>query len=327
MKTQLNLIQYNEKQCEEIKSLDLKQVIAAKTEHMICWLDVRGLENTKLIVELGKIFTIHHLLLEDIINTKGRPKIDFFTDEVLLSYRRLNIKEGHHQVDSEQISLLLKKDWVFSFVKGLEIPFTKTRGRLDESKAKIRHREGDYLMYSLLDEVIDDYFLVLEKIGDNIDALEAGILRKNQDGFLNKLYQQKKQLKVIRQAIWPLREILERIIKSDNVLIQESNKVYFKDIQDHVIQLIDTLENYRESLNSIHEIHFTQVSMRMNEIMQVLTIMASLFIPLTFIVGVYGMNFEWMPELKLKYGYLGIWLIMIAIVIGLILFFKRKKWF
>lgn len=299
----------------------------------VTWIHVQGDAEADTMRQLGKLFGLHHLALEDVINTGQRPKIDEYNEQlfIVMSHPVIDIEDTSVEID--QISLFLGKNYVISFHPGENDPFEPIRQRLRDHVGRIRGRGADYLTYALIDIVIDEGFPVLEWLGDEIEQLEEELLEMPTNNSLRRLHQLKRTLILLRRMLWPQREVLNNLVRGDNILISEDNKLYFNDCYDHTIQIMDLNETYREMVTGLMDIYLSSVSFRLNEIMRVLTIIATIFIPLTFIVGLYGMNFSndkspWaMPELHWYYGYPMVWGVMITIVAGMLFYFKRKNWF
>jgi len=289
------------------------------------WLNVDGIHDSELINEFQHEFDLDHLLLEDVTNTNQRPKVEEYEDYLFLSLKMIFLKDDN-RVENEQVSLVLGPDYVISFQEKTGDVFSQIRERIHSVKGQIRTKKNDYLFYALVDSIIDNYFIVIEQIGNDLEDLEDEIFSNPTQASLEKIQEKKVLLLSLRRAIYPLRESLNKLIRDKNPLIQDKNMKYFSDIYDHAIQIIDVIESYREVVNGLKDSYLSSLSFRMNQIMQVLTITASIFIPLTFIAGVYGMNFDHMPELHLTYGYFYFWGLVILMAIGLVIYFKRKKW-
>lgn len=326
-KTQLSLIQYDQDKLKE-SSLQSSELPVQVNKNEVYWINVEGLVDVETVKKLGKSLKIHELCLEDILNTERRPKIDIFEDQIIVFFRMLMLDEVDGEILSEQVSLVLNPEGVITFQERPGDIFEPVRDRIRKKGGRIRQSSSDYLAYALIDSVVDQYFIILEKIGEQIDQIEdEAIETKNQNSeFLQKMYQLKKHVIFLKRSIWPLREVIEKLTKEESPLMKNEIQLYFRDIYEHVIHIIDTTELYREAINSIHDIYYSQVGQRLNETMKVLTIIATLFIPLTFIAGIYGMNFEWMPELKWKWGYPAALFLMFISSFGMLFFFRKKKW-
>jgi len=287
---------------------------------------VDGLHETDKIAALGKHFDLHPLLIEDVLNTRHRPKAEEYDEYLFLTLKMLDIKEEDKTIISEQVSFVLGKNWVISFQEKKGDVFGVLRQRLRENKGFTRQRGADYLLYRLLDMVVDNYFFVTEYLSEAAEDLEEKVLATPNTESLQEIQYLKKQLVHFRKAAKPLREAVALLIRDNNDLIEASSIPYLRDVYEHIIQVSDVVDTQREMLASIMDLYLSGVSNKMNQVMQILTTTATIFIPLTFIAGVYGMNFDNMPELHWKYGYFGIWVIMIAVIVLMVFYFKRKKW-
>lgn len=291
----------------------------------VTWINLEGISQLALLKNLGDCFGIHPLVLEDIANTEQRPKAEEYESYLFVVLKVLSpLPAG---IMSEQVSLLLGGDWLLTFQEGLEgDPFNPVRERLKNAQGKLRNQGADFLAYSLMDVIVDNYFLVLERVADSIEAIEEELIRNPTQRTLAEIYRQKRELLFIHKAIWPLREVVSSMIRRESPLVKEQTVIYLRDIYDHTIQVIETVETLREMLSGMLDIYLSSVSNRMNGIMKVLTIIATIFMPLTFIVGLYGMNFKHMPELDWPWGYPAVLLLMVAVTAGMLVFFRKKKW-
>ena len=317
---------YNSKTVSEQEHFDIKEVLKFKTTDTITWVNINGLNYTDEIQHVGEFYKLHSLILEDIVNTSQRPKIDEYDDYIFVVLRMLYY-DADENIVSEQVSFVLGDNYVLTFQEAEGDVFDSVRDRLRLGKGRIRGLGSDHLLYALIDAVVDHYFIVNETMGNKVEDLEdilfTGVIEDNMN---KRVLELKKELLKVRRVIFPLREIISRIEKSEHKLIQQRTVQFFRDIHDHIIQLSDTIDIYREMIFSLMDMYMTSISNKMNEVMKVLTIMASIFIPLTFIAGIYGMNFEHMPELHYEYSYYILWAVMIVLFVGMIIYFKRKKW-
>lgn len=323
-KIRISLIRYDAETLHEqdYKNLDdcMKDVGPGK----ISWINVDGVHRTDVIEHFGKEHNIHPLTLEDIVNTEQRPKFEDYDHYIICILRMMRYDR---QVSSEQLSILLFKDMVISFQEadgGDAFDFVRDRLRLN--KGKIRKMGADYLAYSLLDAVVDTYFNILEKIGDRVETLEEALVSDPRQATLHHLHSMKREMIFLRKGIWPLRELLNNMDRTESELISKSTDIYLRDLYDHSIRVIDTVETYRDLLSGMMDIYLSSISNRMNQVMKVLTVISTIFIPVTFIAGVYGMNFKHMPELQSPWGYWITWGVMLVIMISLIIYFRVKKW-
>jgi magnesium transporter len=324
-KTRISVLDYNAETFNEFQCKKIEETFSLKDTKTVSWINIDGLHNVDMIDRLGKSFDLHPLLLEDLLNTHHRPKTEEFEDYTFITLKMLGISKDKKSIVTEQVSFVLGKNWVISFQEQQGDVFEVVRERLRGSMGNIRKLGADYLLYRLIDIVVDNYFFVTEHFSDITEKLEESVLKDPQDDTLLRIQRLKKQLITIRKSVSPLREAVS-ILEKDTKLFKEGTKRYLRDVYEHIIQVNDTIESQRDSLSSILDLYHTGVSNRMNEVMKVLTIIATIFIPLTFIAGVYGMNFEVIPELKWKYGYPAFWVLMITIFVVLLFYFKKKKW-
>ncbi|MBT8268110.1 MAG: magnesium/cobalt transporter CorA [Bacteroidia bacterium] len=290
------------------------------------WLNINGLNHVHSIESIGKHYDLHPLVLEDIVNINQRPKLDDYEDYLFVTLRMMYYENSDILV-SEQVSLILGSNYLISFQEAEGDVFDEVRQRLVNSKGRVRFMHADYLLYALIDSIVDHYFMVIETLGDKIEDLENQLFEGlNQQTIVHEIQSLKREILRVRRSVFPVRELINKIEKYENHLITENSKIYYRDVYDHIIQVSEHIEIYREMISGLMEMHMNAMSNRMNEVMKVLTVMASIFIPLTFIAGIYGMNFENIPELKFQYGYYVLWGFMVVIVIFMVLYFKRKKW-
>jgi len=323
----ITVIDYDEELFLEKEISDFKECCEFKNSATVSWINIDGVHDVKLIEQLGKEFDLHPLVVEDIVHPGQRPKMEEFEESLFIVFNMLTYDDGATEVKSEQVSLVLTDHVVLSFQERPGDIFDLIRDRLRNGKGRIRKMGADYLAYSLLDAVVDHYFIILEKVGGRIEELEETLINNPKPETMQEIHRLKREMLFLRKSVWPLRELIAGIEKSESQRVKTSTQKYFRDVYDHTIQIIDTVETFRDMLSGLHDTYLTVISNRMNEIMKVLTIIATLFIPLTFIAGIYGMNFEFMPELKWRYGYLFVWIIIIIIAFFMIMYFKRKKWF
>ena len=329
----IEVITYDPEHYEE-KTVDSVDQCAAYTGRPgVTWININGIHQPELIEKAGNLFAIHPLTTEDILNTTQRPKLDIFDDSLFMTIRMNTYNKETKEVENEQVSFILGASYLLTFQVKKGDTFDAVRRRLQENKGRIRKQGPDYLAYALLDSVIDNYFLVLEEIGEEIEQLEEELTGSQTREILHKIHFLKKELMLLRKSVWPLREVISRLQRGELDLISQSITLYINDLYDHTIQIIDTVETYRDMVSGMLEIYLSSISNRMNEIMKVLTMFAAVFIPMTLIAGIYGMNFNSeksplnMPELSWHYGYPFALGLMFALGTGIIVVFKRKKWF
>jgi magnesium transporter len=290
------------------------------------WLDVVGLHDIEAIRALADGFQLHPLTLEDILNTQQRPKAEEYDGYLYLVLRMLTFNPERRCIESEQVSLILGSDFVISFQEREGDVFEPVRERLRSAQSRLRTRGADFLAYSLLDAIVDHYFVVLEHVGDHIESLEMQLIAQADGELLQSLQTWRHALLEFSHAVWPLREAIGWLTRGETPLIHEETRLYLRDVYDHLMYVIENLTTYREMLGNLVELHLSAMSNRLNEVMKALTIIATIFMPLSFIVGIYGMNFEYMPELRWKWGYPAVLTLVFCIAGGLILYFRRKGW-
>lgn len=305
-----------------IKSNRLEKDLKKHTENPM-WINVDGLHQVEVIKNIGEYFSIHSLVLEDILNPHQRPKMEEYSDYVYIVLKMLSYREETNSVEIEQVSVIVSKNFVLSFQEQKGDVFDSVRSRL--RSGKILHRGMTYLAYALIDSIVDYYFILLENMREDLEELEERLISNPQLEDMHSIHNLKREVIFLRKSIWPMREIAKQLQQPLDILDEEVN-FYFRDVYDHVTQVMDHIETFREMLSSMLDIYLTSVSNKMNEIMKVLTFISTIFIPLSFIVGLYGMNFKHMPELGWKWGYLYVWVCMLSIIGIMLYFFRKKKW-
>jgi len=321
----ISIIDYFNESYEELEIGHISEAFAYKDTASVTWINVDGLHDTQLISEIGTHFGIHNLTLEDILNTNHRPKLDDYDDYLFLTLKMLGVNTNHY-VESEQVSLVLGKNWLITFQESEGDLFDKIRIRLRDKQGKIRQKGVDYLFYALIDIVVDNYFVVTEHFKDEIELIEDKVLLSPDKKYLSDIQKMRNQLVDFRKAIVPLREALGDLRASNYSLIGKKTYPYLSDVYEHTMYLYESTEYLQESVSNILDLYHSGISNKTNQIMQVLTIYNVIFMPLMFIVGVYGTNFINIPETQLKYGYFYMWALMIVIVLGLLKYFRNKKW-
>ena len=332
-KVSVSLFDYNSGNFSETSIDDLNDLEKYKNNSNVTWINVVGLHDINILDTIGNIFGIHPLVLEDILNVSHNPKIEDYENFLFLVVKMINYKEDINILDIEQVSLIIGKNYIITFQEKNGDVFEPIRNRIRTAKGLVRKYNEDYLAYRILDSIIDNYFSVLENFDDRIEDIEDQILAQPDESSLEEIHHLRKELIKLRRAVSPLREMIFTIEKERFNLIQKTTYVYLRDLSDHIKQIIDTIENYREFINGLLEVYLSNASQRMNEVVKLLTIISTIFIPLTFIVGIYGMNFRtdasrWnMPELDWAFGYPFVMALMVVIAVTLIIFFKKKRWF
>ncbi|WP_346355620.1 magnesium/cobalt transporter CorA [Azotosporobacter soli] len=324
----LRVIHYNAENIEEREQLPLEQLPGLVAQPGVTWIDIQGLD-AKVVADVGSLFDVHPLILEDILNTNQRPKFEDYGEYLCIIAKSLTASQDEAGYESEQVSMILGEGYVISFRESsarANDVFAGVYERVVHGKGKLHTRRADYLFYALLDNLVDHYFLVLEEIGEKIENVEEEIVAQPNPGLLQDLHRLKREMIYIRKAVWPARELVGALGRGESAHIEEATHIYLRDLYDHVIQVIETVEIYREMLSGMQDIYLSSISNRMNEIMKLLTIISTIFIPLTFIAGVYGMNFENMPELKWQYGYYGVLSAMALAALTMAAYFRRRRW-
>lgn len=335
------LVHSGERKAESvlIRSLDFGPEHLAESQHdtieecfgpaeseTVTWVNVDGLHEVGLLEAVGDRFGIHRLALEDVLSTTQRPKSEPYDGHILIILRMLTFDDDSSSVLSEQVSLIVGPTWVFSFQERRGDVFDPVRERIRHGKGRIRHRGPDYLAYALIDTIVDTYFTILERIGDRIEALEEAALYDPSPAVLQEIHHLRHELLVVRRSVWPLRESIGSLARGEIDQIGSDVEVFFRDVYDHAVQVIDTVETLREVVSAAMDAYMTGISNRMNEVMKVLTVISTIFIPLSFFAGLYGMNFVWIPELQMRWGYPTLLVFMASIAVGMIAYFKRKGW-
>jgi magnesium transporter len=323
----ISITEYDPQTLKSYQAKTVEECVTCKFSNSNSWINVDGVHNVEIIKTLGEQFGLHQLTLEDILNTEIRPKIEVFENYMLIIVKMLRYNNSSKEIEAEQVSMILGDNYVLSFQENRQGDvFDGIRMRIANPHGRHRRSGPDYLLYSLLDAVVDHYFVVLERIGEKLEDLEAEITGSPSEHLLKNLYALKQDLVFMRRSVWPLREIVSGLEREETVLIKKEIRKYIRDIYDHTIQVIDTTESFRDSSGSLLDLYLSSVSNRTNDVMKVLTMISTIFMPLTFIAGVYGMNFEHMPELQWRYGYFIILGLMAISIILMLMWFRRKKW-
>jgi len=322
----IELIAYNPEAVKEQRFSTVDACLPHLGGAGISWVNVEGVHNVDIIRHLGQQYALHPLVLEDIVNTVQRPKIEDYDGYLFIVLRMLR-SNGTGEFTSEQLSIILGPGHIFTFQEGLQGDvFDGVRERIRNGKGKIRGMGADYLAYALIDAIVDSYFSVLEDLGERIVNLEEELTTLPDSNTLQVINEIKKEIIFLRKAVWPLREAVSFLERGDSELLSDATRVYFRDVYDHTVQVIDTVETYRDLLSGMFDLYLSSISNRTNEIMKFLTVIGTIFMPLTFLVGVYGMNFKHMPELDWRNGYFMLWGVMLALAVGMGIYFRRKRW-
>jgi len=323
----IRIIDYGADACAVRTVTDVEDTFRLRDSDTVSWIDVEGLHDTELLNRFGTHFGLHPLVLEDILNTHQRPKLEEYDDYLYLVVRMLTPgAEGEEGLHSEQVSIILAPRFVVTFQ---EIPgdvFDPLRKRIDVGKGRVRRMGTDYLTYSIIDSIVDNYFLLLEKIAERIEAIEDSISASPEPGDLSRVHELRRELVYMRRNIWPLRDVVISLERLETELVSDDARIYFRDLHDHVVQVIETLENFRDVLASLQDLYMSSIGQRTNEVIRILTIISTIFVPLTFLSGVYGMNFDILPELHWRWGYLTFWAVSVVLVLSLVGFLRSRRW-
>ncbi|SPD74952.1 Magnesium transport protein CorA [uncultured Desulfobacterium sp.] len=321
----IRVADYGEDYYEEKEITNIEECLPYKKKSTVTWINIDGLHDVDIIEKIGKDFGLHPLVMEDIAHTEQRPKMDEFEDYVFIITQMLLFDEEQNRLKAEQFSVVLGENFVISFQENISDRFDPLRERIRRGKGRIRKMGADYLMYAMIDAIVDDYFIVLEKIGEKVEELDEELVSRPGPELLQKIHNFKRELIFLRKAVWPLRETVSTLERGGSAFIQEKTSVFLKDVYDHTIQVIDTAETLRDIVTGMLDVYISSVSNRLNEVMKLLTVIATIFIPLTFIAGVYGMNFKYMPELEYAWGYPAALFFMLVVGVLMLLWFKSKK--
>ncbi|MBD3237590.1 MAG: magnesium/cobalt transporter CorA [Candidatus Eisenbacteria bacterium] len=322
----MSVLDYGQSEFEEREISEVEGCFPYREPPRTSWLNIDGLHDTEVLARLGEHFQIHPLVLEDIVNVHQRPKLEDYGDYLYVVIKMLHYDEVETELSVEQISLILGPSFVISFQERIGDVFEAVRERLRNGKGRARRMGPDYLAYMLLDAVVDNYFVILERIGEQIESLEERLCNQPTHDLLHQIHSLKREMILLRRGVWPLREVASGLERSESKLVQKPTRVFLRDLYDHTIQVIDAVESYRDMLSGLQDLYLSSISNKMNEVMKTLTIMATLFIPLGFLAGVFGMNFDFMPELHWRWSYPLFWVVIVTLVTGMLLYFRRKGW-
>ena len=317
---------YNEKSFEEISDLKASDCAALRDRPGFKWIEVDGVHDPVVIAKIGEVFAIHPLVLEDVMSTEQRPKREEFDGMMHVVLKMLHHEMNESCFHAEQVSLVLGSDFLITFQEGDQDVFEPVRERLRQGRGRSRSSGVDYLMYAIMDTIVDHYFVVLEYFGEVLEELETELVDSPTPQTLHRIYTLKRSMLFLRRASWPLREVLGGLVRAESALIRPSSIIYIRDVYDHAVEIIDIIENLRDMSAGMLDVYLSSVSNRLNQAMRVLTVIATIFIPLTFVVGIYGMNFDYMPELRWHFGYYGVMGMMALIALLMLVGFRRKGW-
>ena len=323
----ITLFDFDQNNVVERKLDNIEECFPFKEKTSVTWINIDGLQQVEIIEKIDTHFDIHSLVLEDILNTVQRPKMEDYGEYIFIVAKMLYVESKHKDMISEQISIILGSNYVISFQETDGDIFNEIRDRIRNYKGRVRKMGADYLAYCLIDAIVDNYFIVLEYLGDEIEKMDDRLISNGSQSVSMDIHLLKRDLIFLRKQTWPLREVISALQRIESKLIKKTTGIFLSDVYDHTIQVIDTIESYRDELSGMQDVYISNINNRLNEIMKVLTVFTSIFIPLNLIAGIYGMNFRHMPELEWKGGYF--WALSLMVVTGLCLlfFFKKKKWF
>ncbi|MEW5900359.1 MAG: magnesium/cobalt transporter CorA [Acidobacteriota bacterium] len=325
-RTRITIMDYDADSFQEKEAKSVEESFAFKETATVTWINIGGVHESQVIEKIGAHFGVHPLILEDIMTTAQRPKLEDMGDYIYVVLRMLSHNAKKKEVRSEQVSLILGPNFVISFQENGSDVFDAVRERIRTGKGRMRKMGPDYLAYSLIDAIVDNYFLILENLGEQVESVEEELVSNPSRGTLHRIHILKREMIYLRKSVWPLREVINALERTESELVKDSTGIFLRDVYDHTIQVIDSVETYRDMLSGMLDMYLSSLSNRMNEVMKVLTIIATIFIPLTFIAGVYGMNFKHMPELNWRWGYFLIMALMLGIGVFMVLYFRKKKW-
>jgi magnesium transporter len=321
----ITLTEFSESQYQSKEIKEIKEFLPLKDKPVITWIDINGIHNLETIQNIGKYFNLHPLILEDIVNSEQRPKVEDLGEHLFVVLKFLSY-DTEKKLGIEQISFIIGSNFVITFQENGEDVFRPIKTRIKNSAGKIRAMGADYLAYSLIDAIVDNYFVILEEVGLKLDILEEELVTNPTRNTLHVIHQLKREMLLIRKSIWPSREVISSLQRGELSFFEDIAVLHLKDVYDHAIQVIDTIETLRDMLSEMMDIYLSSISNRINDVMRVLTIITTIFIPLSFIAGVYGMNFKYMPELNWRLGYPAVLLTMLCLGIFMLIFFRKKKW-
>ena len=324
-KIHVSVFDYDANQLIEKQDTTIHECLEFLDSEAVTWINICGIDDIQTIELVGRRFGLHPLLLEDIMSSGQRSKLDDYKDNIYIVVKMLNYNENQ-QVEDEQVSLVLGKNFLISFLESKTNVFAPIYERLRPANSRIRQRGADFLCYTLIDCLVDNYFLILEKIDGKLENLEEELIKSPSPKTLQKIQKAKREITLLRKSVWPMRELISNFRRIETPLIQDTTKLYIHDVYDHTIQAIDAIESFRDIASGMLDIYLSNISQRMNEIMKVLTVVSTIFVPLTFIASIYGMNFDNIPELHWHYGYYAVLALMAIVTMGMLYFFHRKGW-
>ena len=322
----LSFIEYTEDKIIEKNNVTIDECLESIHAPAMTWIEVQGASDPSIVASIGKHFNFHSLALEDILTAGQRSKLDVYDSQVFLFLRLLQFEEATQTLKDEQISLVFGPNYLISFAEGTEDIFKPIKERLRQGSQRIRLPNSDYLAYTLIDTIVDYYFVVLEKVDMRLDVLEEELMHLPKPKTLQQIQHAKHDMVVLRKAVWPMRDVINRFLRLEHSLVSSTTQLYLHDVYDHVVQMIDIIEGFRDVVSGMVDIYLSNITIRTNDIMKVLTIVSTIFVPLTFISSLYGMNFEYMPELHVRWAYPLVLAVMLSVAGVMLLFFRHKKW-
>ncbi len=322
----ISMLTYDSQTVTEKSNLSVSDALIPLDSAGVTWIDINGIHDPALIEKVGKYFGLHSLVIEDIITSGQRPKLEDYESYLFLTIKRLTCETVAKTIQIEELSIIAGRNFVLTFQETPDDSFTAVKDRLRKGTDRFLKSGTDYLVYALIDMIVDNYFAVLEEIGEQFESIQAQVLTNPSPATLKTVYRLKNDLILMRRAVWPLRDVINSLQRHESPLMTHATELYLRDVQDHAIQIMDTVETLRDMLAGTLDIYVSSVSNRLNQVMKVLTIIATIFIPLTFVVGIYGMNFDYMPELHWRFGYPLIMGGMAGLAIGMLWWFRRNKW-
>lgn len=325
-RVRISVMDYDKDRFDEKADVSVEDCLPYFDKAPVTWININGLHDTEILHALGDKAGLHPLVLEDVVNTHQRPKIEEFPGYVYIVMRMLRYDEEKKRVSGEQISIILGSNYVLSFQEMEGDVFDPVRERIRAGRGRARKLKSDYLAYALIDAVVDHYFSVLERMGDRIESLEERVAEDPTPEVLHAIHGMKRELIYVRKSVFPAREVIATLTRTENPLVHKGTDLFLRDAHDHTVQVIEALESYRDVLSGLQDLYLSGISNRMNEVMKVLTIAATIFVPLTFVAGIYGMNFDFMPELHFKWAYPLFWVVILILGGGMVLFFRRRRW-
>lgn len=319
-------IRYTTEGVEDPQPISVKDALPESNPSGVTWYTVDGVHDVEILRILGENFGLHPLVVEDVANTSQRPKIEEFDSYIFVALKMITYANSEQHIESEHSSIIIGKGWVISFLEDAGDVFEPVRQRIKSGKGRIRRMGADYLAYALIDAVVDGYFQVLEQLGEDIERTEEEVVNNAKASTLRSVHRLKRELIFLRRSVWPMRETVNSLIRDESDLVTDETRLFLRDLYDHTIHTIDTIETQRDIVSGMLDVYLSSVSNKMNQVMKLLTVMSSIFIPLTFLAGIYGMNFEYMPELHMLWAYPVLLVVMLLIAISLLVFFRRKEW-